>query len=254
MRGYLLDWLSLLLRWMHIIAGIGWIGASFYLVWLQNVRLAPQSLRWFSGQAYGTWLSGLALLILLYFLQAPGTTVAGSVALLIGSWFAYDGLCRSGFAGGSVRLGIALALLGCILAGIVCLLFSGRGAFILFGAVLGTLMVANIFFVIVPGRLQNAEAALAVRAGQRWAHNTYLTLPVLFMMLGSHSARLYSGPYNWLVLVAMSFAGVCIRAWFVARHRPVEQAAFGSLLMLIMGLLALIIIIIGLYPDAAAPV
>jgi uncharacterized membrane protein len=308
--GYLLDWGSLLVRWIHIITGIAWIGSSFYFVWLDDHLLPPEqpdgdpevagelwavhgggfyrarkyrvapaklprTLHWFYWEAYSTWLSGIGLLGLLYFYQADaylidpavrrlsqGAAVALAVGILAGSWLVYDGLCRSALGRSSIRLGIAVALLVCGLAWVVCALFSGRGAFILFGAALGTIMVANVFFVIIPGQRELVRArqegrepdpAPGLRGKQRSVHNTYFTLPVLFVMISNHYAMTYGAHENWLVLIAMSFSGVCIRAWFVARHKPQGRQGIASLLPLGLGLLGLAIVIVGLYPDDRVP-
>jgi uncharacterized membrane protein len=304
--GYLLDWGSLLVRWLHIITGIAWIGSSFYFVWLDDhlqpperpdgdtgvagelwavhgggfyrarkYRVAPQflpaTLHWFYWEAYSTWLSGMGLLGLLYFLQAdaylidpnvraltPPVAVALAVGILVGSWLLYDALCRSRLGRSPVALGVAVAILVAVLAWVVCALFSGRGAFILFGAALGTIMVANVFFVIIPGQRELVRAqqqgrevdpAPGLRGKQRSVHNTYFTLPVLFVMISNHYAMTYGSRNNWLVLLAMSVSGVCIRAWFVARHKPAGRVGFASLLPLGLGVLALLIVIVGLYPG-----
>ena len=309
MSGYLLDWGSLLVRWIHVITGIAWIGSSFYFVWLDNHLLPPEqpdgdpgvagelwavhgggfyrarkykvapetlprTLHWFYWEAYSTWLSGIGLLSLLYFFQADaylidpsvrmlsqGAAVAIAIGILIGSWLVYDALCRSQLGRSNVKLAIAVALLAAILAWGVCELFSGRGAFIMFGAAIGTIMVANVFFVIIPGQRElvrareqgrEADPAPGLRGKQRSVHNTYFTLPVLFVMISNHYAMTYGAHDNWLVLVAMSFSGVCIRAWFVARHKPEGRQGLTPLLLLIMGLLGLVIVIIGLYPDDPA--
>jgi uncharacterized membrane protein len=301
-----LDWGSLLVRWLHIITGIAWIGSSFYFVWLDNHLLPPEradgeagvagelwavhgggfyrarkyqvapeilprTLHWFYWEAYSTWLSGMGLLSLLYFVQADaylidpavrklsqGTAIGIAVAILIGCWLIYDGLCRSKLGRSNVKLGIAVSVLLCVLAWGVCALFSGRGAFILYGAALGTIMVANVFFVIIPGQRElvrareqgrDVDPTPGLRGKQRSVHNTYFTLPVLFAMISNHHAMTYGAPYKWLVLVAMTFSGVCIRAWFVLRHKPEGRTGLMAPMLLIMGLLALIIVIVGLYPD-----
>ena len=306
MSGYLLDWGSLLVRWIHIVTGIAWIGSSFYFVWLDNHLLPPErpdgdagvagelwavhgggfyrarkyqvapevlprTLHWFYWEAYSTWLSGMGLLSLLYFLQADaylidpavrplsqGMAVTIAVAILIGSWLVYDALCRSNLGRSNVKLGVAVTLLVCVMAWGVCALFSGRGAFIVFGAALGTIMVANVFFVIIPGQRElvlarqqgrDADPAPGLRGKQRSVHNTYFTLPVLFVMISNHYAMTYGARYNWLVLIGLSFSGVCIRAWFVARHKPARRQGLRSFLLLFIGLLALVTVIIGLYPD-----
>jgi uncharacterized membrane protein len=307
--GYLLDWGNLLVRWIHIVTGIAWIGSSFYFVWLDNhlqepehpdgepgvagelwavhgggfyrarkYRVAPavlpRTLHWFYWEAYSTWLSGVGLLGLLYFLQADaylidpavrmlsqGAAVALAVGILIGSWLVYDALCRSALGRSSVRLAIAVALLACLLAWGLCALFSGRGAFIMFGAAFGSIMVANVFFVIIPGQRElvlarqqgrEVDPVPGLRGKQRSVHNTYFTLPVLFVMISNHFAMTYGAHFNYLVLIALSFSGVCIRAWFVARHSPAGRVGFASLLPLFLGILAILIVIIGLYPDAPA--
>ena len=216
----------------------------------------------------------MGLLGLLYFLQAdaylidpgvrmltPAVAVALALAILVGSWLIYDALCRL-LGRSPLRLGIAVAMLVAGLAWVVCALFSGRGAFILFGAALGTIMVANVFFVIIPGQRELVRARQqgrepdpgpGLRGKQRSVHNTYFTLPVLFVMISNHYAMTYGAHDNWLVLIAMSVCGVCVRAWFVARHKPEGRVGLASLLPLVMGGLALLIVVIGLYPDNALP-
>ena len=276
MAGYLFDWLGLLLRWLHVVAGIAWIGASFYFVWLDNhlqpprdgqaadpgvagelwavhgggfyrsrkyrvaPALLPPTLHWFYWEAYTTWLSGFALLCLLYFLRAEGylidpavaalskpMAIGIAVAFLIASWLIYDALCRSPVGRRDRALGAIVAVALAAEAWALCQLFSGRGAFIVFGSAIGTIMVANVLFVIIPGQRELVRAkqqgrdpdpAPGLRGKQRSVHNTYFTLPVLFVMISNHYAMTYGARYNWLVLIAMSFAGACIRAWFVARH------------------------------------
>lgn len=282
MNAYLMDWLGLLGRWVHLITGIAWIGASFYFVWLDNhltvptdeslvrkgvggelwavhgggfynaqkYRLAPsalpQSLHWFYWEAYSTFLSGFFLLSLLYYGQAeiylidphvaalnkPLAIVIGIGAIVAG-WLVYDGLCRSPLSRNDTWLGAAIAVLLCGAAFALCHVFSGRGAFIEFGAMLGSIMVANVFFVIIPGQRAMVQAkrdgrepdALAGQRGkQRSVHNTYFTLPVLFTMLSNHYALTFGARYNWLVLIAMCAAGALIRVYFVARHKRDEHA------------------------------
>jgi uncharacterized membrane protein len=279
---YLSDWLALLVRWLHITAGIAWIGASFYFVWLDNhllplgasnggdpagadgdvagelwavhgggfyrsrkYRVAPPvlppTLHWFYWEAYTTWLSGFALLCLLYFVRAeayliepavarltPLEAIAIAIGSLLLSWVIYDGLCRSVLARRETALLATLAGLFSALAFGLCHLFSGRGAYMIFGASLGTIMVANVAMVIIPGQRELVRAkeqgrpldpAPGLRGKQRSVHNTYFTLPVLFVMISNHYAMTYGSRYNWLVLIALSLAGACVRAWFVARHK-----------------------------------
>ncbi len=306
MASYLLDWLALLLRWLHLIAGVAWIGASFYFVWLDNhlqppflaaeatpdiagelwavhgggfyrarkYRLAPPvlppTLHWFYWEAYTTWLSGFALLCLLYFWRADAylidpavaaltrpQAIALALAFLCASWLGYDLLCRSPLARRAGLLATAIALALIVEAWALCRLFSGRGAFLMFGAVMGTLMVANVLFVIIPAQRELVRAkqqgrdpdpAAGLRGKQRSVHNTYFTLPVLFVMISNHYAMTYGARYNWLVLVGMSFGGASIRAWFVARHSAAHHGGRVPALPAVLGVLALAAVVIGLVP------
>jgi uncharacterized membrane protein len=275
---YILDWLSLLGRWLHLVTGIAWIGASFYFVWLDNhlepatdpadvskgvmgelwavhgggfynpkkYRVAPgtlpATLHWFKWEAYWTWMSGFLLLCVVYYASADlylidksvadlGRTEAITIGLasLACGWIVYDLLCRSPLENRPRTLVAALALFLVAAAWGLCHVFGGRGAYIHFGAMIGTIMVANVAFVIMPGQRELVAAcrdgrapdpAAAARAKQRSVHNTYLTLPVLFTMISNHYAMAYGHAWNWAILIAISFAGAAIRTYFVARHQP----------------------------------
>jgi len=277
MEAYLLDWLNILGRWLHFVTGVAWIGSSFYFIWLDNHLTAPknaaddergvggelwsvhgggfyhaqkyrgapaqlpETLHWFKWEAYTTWLSGMFLLILVYWYGAeiylidpsvaalsPGTAIAIAAAFIAGGWLVYDLLCKSPLGKNDNVLALLLLVLVALLAWGLCQLFGGRGAYIHFGAVLGTIMVANVFFVIIPGQKQMVAAAErgeapdpapGIRGKQRSVHNTYFTLPVLFVMTSNHFAMTYAHEWNWLILVAISVAGALIRIWFVARHK-----------------------------------
>ena len=277
MEAYLVEWLNLLARWVHFITGVAWIGASFYFIWLDNhleaprqagdeekgvggelwsvhgggfyhaqkYRVAPQvlpeTLHWFKWEAYSTWLSGMFLLILVYWYGAEvyliDSSVAGlsplaavgiAIAVIAGSWVVYDLLCKTKLGSDDRLFGIVLLVLVAGLAWGLCQLFSGRGAYIHFGVVLGTIMVANVFFVIIPGQRRMVDAAErgeapdpqdGVNAKLRSVHNTYFTLPVLFVMTSNHYAMTYNHEYNWAILIAISIAGALIRVYFVARHK-----------------------------------
>ena len=277
MEAYVVEWLNLLVRWLHVIAGIAWIGSSFYFVWLddhlqapmdpadddkgvggevwsvhgggfyhaQKYRVAPavmpSPLHWFKWEAYTTWISGIFLTALIYWYGAnvylidPAVAeltqveaVGIAIAFLVGGWFIYDWLCKSPLVS-NTKIFAGVLLLGCaLLAWGLCELFSGRGAYIHFGAVLGTIMVANVFFVIIPGQKKMVAAAErgeapdpgpGIRAKQRSVHNTYFTLPVVFAMISNHYAVAYGHEYNWLILIGISLAGALIRVYFVARHK-----------------------------------
>ncbi len=278
MSAYVLSWLDLVARWFHFVAGISWIGASFYFVWLDNHLVAPlkredvengvsgelwsvhgggfyhnqkyltgprrepltEHLHWFKWEAYSTWLSGIALMALVYWVGArsflidpsvlvltPGTAIAISIASLILGWFIYDGLCRI-FERQPRVLALSVAAFVVIASWGLYHIFSGRAAFIHVGAIIGTIMVANVFFVIIPGQ---RRMLAQIRAGQqpdprpgrlgkmRSVHNTYLTLPVLFMMMSNHYPMTYTGPYGWLVLISIAAAGVLVRYFFVLTHK-----------------------------------
>jgi len=296
MEPYVVDWLNLLVRWLHVIAGIAWIGSSFYFIWLddhlepvrdpadeargvggeawsvhgggfyhaQKYRVAPEELparlHWFKWEAYTTWLSGMFLLAIVYWYGAgiylvnpgvadlsPPVAVGISVAYVVFGWLVYDLLCRSALARDARVFAAILLALVTLLAWSLCNLFGGRGAYIHFGAVLGTIMAANVFFVIIPGQKKMVAAAArgeapdpahGVRGKQRSVHNTYFTLPVVFVMTSNHYAMLWGHEYNWAILVGISLAGALIRVYFVARHKgrasPVPAALAAVILVAII--------------------
>ena len=309
MSAYLFDWASLLSRWLHLITGIAWIGASFYFVWLDNSLLPPkrkelidagvggevwavhgggfynaqkyktapvelpEPLHWFYWEAYTTWLSGFFLLCLLYFGQAEiylidpqvmalskPAAIGIALAFLAGGWLIYDVLCRFFFQRSERTLALLVATMLSIAAWALCQLYSGRGAYILFGAVIGTIMVANVFFIIIPGQREMVRAkaegrpldpVYGLRGKQRSVHNTYFTLPVLFVMISNHYALTYGAKWNWLVLIAMSVAGAAIRAWFVMRHKAHERGGKTSPVPLVIGLIVLAGVIAALAPHTS---
>jgi uncharacterized membrane protein len=210
----------------------------------------PEPLHWFKWEAYTTWITGFLLLVVLYYLDAEvylidprvadlgaGTAVLVSLALLALAWLAYDGLCRMAPSETAI-LWIGAALVALASWG-VCQLFSGRGAYIQIGAMLGTIMAANVFFVIIPGQRQMVtdlaagrapDPAPGLRGKQRSLHNNYLTLPAVFTMLSNHYASTFGHAWNWLVLLLLFAAGVLARHFLNLRHRagsapPVAIAA-----------------------------
>ena len=272
---YVTDWLNLLLRWLHVIAGIVWIGSSFYFIALDNhlrppqdekereagiggetweihgggfynikkylvaPRVLPETLHWFKWEAYTTWLSGFALMIVLYYLNADaylidksvadltaGEAVAISVGLLAAAWLVYDFLCQ--------LLGSRPFLLAAVLLGAITLaawgvshLFSARATYLQIGAMIGTMMVGNVFFVIIPAHWELVRAKQAgrepdpaanARGKLRSVHNNYLTLPVVFTMLSNHFPFTYGHSYSWLILVALLVIGAWVRHFFNLRH------------------------------------
>jgi len=307
MDAYTLEWLNLLGRWFHVIAGIAWIGASFYFVWLdahlhaprdreEAERLGiggevwsvhgggfyraqkfivappqlPEPLHWFKWEAYSTWLSGMFMLVLIYWLGAgvylvdpavaplaPATAVAIAAAFLVGGWLVYDLLCRSPIGNNEPVLAAALFVLASLAAWGLCQLFSGRGAYIHFGAMLGTIMAANVFFVIIPGQRALVAAKRdgrppdpvhGIRGRQRSVHNTYFTLPVLFTMIANHYATLSQHRWNWLALIGVSLAGALIRLYVVMRHRGQSRP-----LLAIVGIASLAGVFVLAMPAAPSP-
>ncbi len=283
MEAYLFDWLNLLLRWLHLISGIAWIGASFYFVMLDNSLSPPakaadrergmfgelwavhgggfyvsqkfltgpkgeplsSSLHWSKWEAYTTWLSGMALLAIIYWFGAStwlidrsvldiaaGTGIAISVAVIVGGWLAYDGLCRL-LAGRERLLAAALFAFVVAMCWVLAHVFSARAAYLHVGVMLGTIMVANVFFVIIPGQKamvadiragREPDPAPGIAGKQRSVHNTYFTLPVLFAMISNHYPMTYGHPYGWAVLAVVMLAGVLIRQYFVLRHKGSPKA------------------------------
>lgn len=275
---YGLEWLNLLVRWLHIITGIAWIGASFYFVWLDNsIRppapgsdLArkgvmgelwavhgggfynpqkylvapaelPKELHWFKWEAYSTWLSGFALLTIAYYFNAQAMMIDRTVAdlssmqavgvglgFLVAGWVVYDLLCRSPLGRHDLWFGVTVFALLVAAAWALTHLLSGRAAYIHVGAMIGTIMVANVAMLIIPGQRKMVSAMQAggkpdpihgIRAKQRSVHNNYFTLPVLFIMISNHYAMTYQHAHAWLVLAFIMAAGVFIRHFFNLRHK-----------------------------------
>jgi uncharacterized membrane protein len=218
-------------------------GGGFYQA--QKYQVAPpalpETLHWFKWEAYTTFVTGFFLLCIVYYYGAtthlidpavadlsPAVAIAIGIGSIAGGWIVYDALCRSPLGRNDAALAAVMALLLAATAYGLCQLFSGRGAYIHFGAIIGTIMVANVFFVIIPGQRELVKAKRegrppdpihGLRGKQRSVHNTYFTLPVLFTMISSHYAMTFGHAWNWLVLVALSMAGALIRVWFVLRHK-----------------------------------
>jgi uncharacterized membrane protein len=269
---YATDWLNLLTRWLHVIAGIVWVGSSFYFIALDNhlrpPRTAekgvggesweihgggfyrihkytvapeelPEPLHWFKWEAYTTWLSGFALLVILYYFHADTylidksvadlsvwEAIAISIGLLAVAWLVYDGLCRVLGTHPLVLATTLLALLTLAAWGISHL-FSGRATYIQIGAMIGTMMVGNVFFVIIPAHRELVRAkeegrepdpAANARGKLRSVHNNYLTLPVVFTMLSNHFPFTYGHSYSWLILMVLLVIGAWVRHFFNLRH------------------------------------
>ena len=302
MDAYLLDWANLLLRWAHIITAIAWIGASFHFVLLDNSlykpsdpellgkgvdgeawavhgggfyhsnkyfsapKNLPDKLHWSFWESYSTWLTGFALLTVLYFFNAssflvdknvfdwsPGAAIAGALAYLVLGWIVYDAICRvfgrdkDGAVGGDLKVGILVFVYTCIATWVACRFFAGRSAFLLTGAMLATIMSANVLMVIIPGQRkvvaslragQPVDANHGKRAKQRSVHNTYFTLPVLVAMMSNHYGMVYQHKLNWLVLLLLMLAGALIRLFFVLRHKGPSRWELPAAAIVVIGLVA----------------
>ncbi len=277
MEAYLLEWANLLIRWLHLIAGVAWIGASFYFVMLDSSLSKPakqgdaargvtgelwavhgggvyqsqkflagplgeplsEHLHWSKWEAYTTWLSGMGLLAIIYWFGAntylidqqvmpltPLVAIAISVGCIVGGWLIYDTLCK--LLKGRDTLLAAIVFIFVIFSDwLLFQIFSARAAYLHVGAMMGSIMVANVFFHIIPGQKsmvaeiragQTPDPKYGVIGKQRSVHNTYFTLPVLFIMIGNHYPMTYSHQQGWLVLGFIMMAGVLIRQYFVMRH------------------------------------
>jgi uncharacterized membrane protein len=302
---YTTDWLDLVFRWFHATAAIVWIGTSFYFVALDNhlgeperevdraegvsgesweihgggfyrihkFRVAPphlpKPLHWYKWEAYWTWLSGFALLCIVYYTDArlrlidssvadlrPWQAILISLGLLVVAWVVYDLLCR---LLGNRPLVLAAALLGAVTGATygVAQLYQPRATYLQVGAMLGTVMAANVLLVIIPGHWELVRAKKAGRTPdpkpgivgkQRSVHNNYLTLPVLFTMLAGHFPFTYGHDHSWAVLVALMAVGAAIRHYFNRRH------AGETLWWIPVGCAAAIAgIAVWLRPTSAAP-
>jgi uncharacterized membrane protein len=267
------DWASLIFRWLHVVAAIGWIGSSFYFIhldlslqdrndlpegvggeawqvhgggfyrimkFLVAPKAMPDKLTWFKWEAYTTWLSGFMLVVVVYYLDADLFLVDKSVldltatqaalfslVSLVLAWLLYEGACRSRIAEHELAfvIGGYVFLVGLTYA--FTHVLSGRGAFNQIGAIIGTIMVANVFLVIIPNQKKTVAALLAGElpdpelgktGKQRSVHNNYLTLPVIVLMISNHYPLLFATRYNWLIVAIVLALGPVIRHFFNSRH------------------------------------
>jgi uncharacterized membrane protein len=274
METILMQWLDMSIRWFHVIAGIAWIGSSFYFValdlglkprdslpegasgeawqvhgggfyhlvkYMVAPAAMPDQLTWFKWEAYATWLSGMALMVVVYYMAAelylidPSVSelstlaaVTLSLAGLGAGWLIYELLCRSALGRNQTALTLTGFLFLAALAYGFTLVFSGRGASMQMGALIGTMMVANVFLVIIPSQRkvvaallagEEPDPALGAVAKQRSLHNNYLTLPVIFLMIANHYPLTFAGPWSWLILTIVLVMGAVIRHFFNQRHK-----------------------------------
>ena len=287
-------WLNMAIRWLHVITGIAWIGSSFYFVWLDNnledpkepkkgmsgelwsvhgggfyhkqkyavaPEQMPDNLHWFKWEAYFTWMSGFALLAVIYYYGAElflidnskmvltqWQAIGISLASIVGGWVVYDGLCRSPIGQNNKLLGIIWFSLLTAAAYGLTQVFSDRAAYLHVGVIVGSAMAFNVFMVIIPNQKKVVASLIAgespdPRLGQigkqRSLHNNYMTLPVLLMMVSNHYPMTFSNPYNWVILAGLAIVGVLIRHFFNLKHRgqtnyALPFAAGGVFILLMM--------------------
>ncbi|MGJ8584448.1 MAG: urate hydroxylase PuuD [Marinosulfonomonas sp.] len=267
------EWLEFAVRWLHVITAIAWIGSSFYFIaldlglhrdrnlasgadgeeWqvhgggfyhIQKYLVAPaqmpDDLVWFKWESYATWLSGFAMLVLVYYLGAElylvdptvldiavWQAVLISLASLVFGWLAYDFICKSKFGDDNTRLMIFLFVILVCMAWGYTQVFSGRAALLHLGAFTATIMTANVAMVIIPNQVivvadlkagKTPDAKYGKIAKQRSTHNNYLTLPVIFLMLSNHYPLAFATEYNWIIASLVFLMGVTIRHYFNSKH------------------------------------
>jgi uncharacterized membrane protein len=267
------EWVELAVRWLHVITAIAWIGSSFYFIaldlglnrdralasgadgeeWqvhgggfyhIQKYLVAPAQmpdhLIWFKWESYATWMSGFALLILVYYMGAElylidptvlelttGQAIGISLASLGFGWVVYTTLCRVFVNANQTVLMVALFVVLVAMSWFYVQVFSGRAALLHLGAFTATIMTANVFMVIMPNQRVVVADLKAGRkpdpkygkiAKQRSTHNNYLTLPVVFLMLSNHYPMIFATQWNWVIASLVFLMGVSIRHWFNTRH------------------------------------
>ena len=230
----------------------------------------PDHLHWFKWEAYTTWLTGMVLLTVIYYLGADAylidklvadltqlQAIGIGVSYLVGSWIFYELLCRSPLGKNDYIIGTILIFAAVAASYSLAHLFSGRGAYMHMGAIIGTIMVGNVFRVIMPSQralvasIEKGEApdpAWGARAKLHSTHNTYLTLPLLFIMISSHYPMTYASSHNWLILLVIMAITAVARQYFVLAHKKVNRPV-----ILIGAAFATLILAIAMAPKSAAP-
>lgn len=310
MGAYLLDWLALFFRWFHVIAGVAWIGASFYFVWLDmslqkppewkakkgisgdlwavhgggfyeiakyklDPEEMPKTLHWFKWEAYTTWLTGAAMMAIVYYANATAYLVdpskvdfgsnigaiATSILFLLGTYAIYEMVVRSRIGKNKMTFSITIFVLMVIASWASYQLFSDRASFIHVGAILGTIMAGNVFFGIMPaqralvdcvrkGEKPGPEVAeLALMARNRSLMNNYFTLPLIFTMISNHYPMMYSHTHGWLVLVFVGIITATARHYFNQKHLGHSKPQY-----LWIPALATIMLIIFMRPAPIEPI
>ena len=284
------EWTELILRWFHVIAGIAWIGSSFYFIALdlslkQNKNLPdkshgeawqvhgggfyhlvkylvapskmPSELTWFKWEAYATWVSGFALLALIYYagaelymidivkydLEKYEAVIISLLGVVFG-WVIYDFVCRLSLKTNVYVLISSIFILITVMSWAYSEIFSYRGAFMQIGTVLGTIMVANVLIIIIPGQKKVVASLLANEtpnpihgaiAKQRSLHNNYLTLPVIFIMISNHYPLIYATKYSWIIISIILIIGALIRHFFNIKHTGAKPPYWVCVPIIILG-------------------
>ncbi len=284
------EWTELILRWFHVIAGIAWIGSSFYFIALdlslkQNKNLPdkshgeawqvhgggfyhlvkylvapskmPSELTWFKWEAYATWVSGFALLALIYYagaelymidivkydLEKYEAVIISLLGVVFG-WVIYDFVCRLSLKTNVYVLISSIFILITVMSWAYSEIFSYRGAFMQIGTVLGTIMVANVLMIIIPGQKKVVASLLANEtpnpihgaiAKQRSLHNNYLTLPVIFIMISNHYPLIYATKYSWIIISIILIIGALIRHFFNIKHTGAKPPYWVCVPIIILG-------------------
>ncbi len=284
------EWTELILRWFHVIAGIAWIGSSFYFIALdlslkQNKNLPdkshgeawqvhgggfyhivkylvapskmPSELTWFKWESYATWVSGFALLALIYYagaelymidivkydLEKYEAVIISLLGIVFG-WVIYDFVCRLSLKTNVYILISSIFILITVMSWAYSEIFSYRGAFMQIGTVLGTIMVANVLMIIIPGQKKVVASLLANEtpnpihgaiAKQRSLHNNYLTLPVIFIMISNHYPLIYATKYSWMIISIILIIGALIRHFFNIKHTGAKPPYWVCVPIIILG-------------------
>lgn len=303
-QGHFMEWLNLMIRWVHVVAGIMWIGASFYFIFLENnlnrtngvrdelagnlwaihgggfyflekykvaPKVIPKDLHWFKYEAYFTWLSGFALLWVVYYMDAKAylldpsisnidsiTGIAIGVCTLIFGWVVYDFMCKSPLVKNTRMFGIIGMILLIGISYFLTHVFSGRAAFIHVGALIGTIMAWNVYFVIIPSQKalvkaavtgQPLNATLGQKAGQRSLHNNYFTLPLIFIMISNHFPSTFGNGYNWIILMVITLASAGIKHYWNLLERKIKTRYI--LPVSVIALLSLALVTSPMFEDAS---
>ncbi|CAJ1375517.1 unnamed protein product [Effrenium voratum] len=300
-----MEWAEFAVRWLHVITAIAWIGSSFYFIaldlglnrdiegpadgeeWqvhgggfyhIQKYLVAPEAmpehLTWFKWESYATWLSGFAMLVLVYYLGAdlylvdPNVAdisipfaIAISLASLAFGWIVYDQLCKSPLGETPTVLMLLLFVLLVVMAWGYTQVFSGRAALLHLGAFTATIMTANVFLIIIPNQKivvadlkagRTPDAKYGKIAKLRSTHNNYLTLPVIFFMLSIHYPLAFASEYNWLIAALVFLMGVTIRHYFNTRHARAGNPTWTWLATAILFVLIMAISTWPLFSDDPA--